>query len=408
MDFSDLDAGIRKYMLLADTGILKLITSILVANQMPIIPPWIMLVGSSSGGKSMILNGIKDIPGVMRIDTLTTNTLLSGQKNSVKSSSLLDNLLPNTTLCFSDFSSMITKNKEAREEIFAQMRLLWDGNMAKFTGGGVNKTWDKKPPGLIGACTTTIYHVLPEMGDMGERLVLYHLSMPDRKQVAKFAIKRLNDKNQEAEMKKMFSRFMGELKIPAEIPTFSDEIEDELIDLAELATRARSSIQRDQYDRAKSQLFIHDLEMPTRLLKTIMGVATGMSVVNGSTEINNQDRNILYRLALDSIPMNRKKVLNDLTAYDHLKSEDIQIHLGMDKGIIDRTLQDLNSLQVIDKYKGAYGWVWKIKEEYRLLLSKFEGILLKADDVPAEVDRTAVPLPEEEQKSWEELAQMSQ
>ncbi len=410
MIYQQLENGIRKYMLLADTGLVKLIVSIWAANQMPIIPPWIMLVGGSAGGKSMILNGIKDAPGLLKIDDLTSNTFLSGQKSFEKSSSLLDNLPQNPILCFSDFSTMITKNPETRAEIFSQMRRLWDGDMHKKTGNGVNKSWEgQKVPGVIGACTTTIYEVLPEMGDMGERLVLYHIKMPPRKEVAKFSIRRLNDRSQEADMKLLFNKFMAELVIPTEIPTFSDEIEDELIDLADLATRARSSIKRDQYDRGKAQLFVHDLEGPTRLLKTIMGVATGMAVVNGSAELPAEDKHTLYRLALDSIPMNRKKLLNYLTQHDGRKSVDIQIGLNMDQGVIDRTLQDLNSLEVVTKYKGTGGgWVWSLKMEYRMLLSKFEGIVLEAKDVPAEatykgVERRETPREIEEppEISWD-------
>ena len=389
MQFAELETGIKKYMLLADTGIIKLIVSILAANQLPIVPPWIMIVGASAGGKSMILNGIKEVPGIVKIDDMTTNTFLSGQKNSNidKSNSLLDNLPQNPILCFSDFTTMISKNKEVRAEIFGQMRRVWDGDMHKKTGAGVNKSWEgKKTPGLIAGVTTEIYQVLPEMASMGERMILYHLTMPDRKAVAKFAIRRLNDREDEVTIKTLFNKFINELPIPQLLPIFPDKLEDELIDLADLATRARSSIARDQYDHNKAQLMVHDLEMPTRLLKTIMAVATGMAAVNGNADLPADDQHILYRLALDSIPMNRKLVLNCLTEYDNQKSEDVQIRLNMDKGVIDRTLQDLNSLGVVVKYKGmGSGFTWQLKPDFRALLSKFENIIMQVDNGMAEL-----------------------
>lgn len=383
MQFSELETGIKKFMLLEDTGLIKLVTAIIVANQLPIIPPWIMIVGASSGGKSMILNAIKDVKGLVKIDDLTSNTFLSGMKGQGQQTSLLHNLPTNPIMCFSDFTTIISKNKETRAEIFGQLRRIWDGDMHKKTGNGENKVWEGKA-GLIGGVTTTIYAVLPEMGDMGERLVLYHYKMPDRKIVTKFALRALNDRGNEKIMRELFKRFMEELPIPAELPQFSEEFEDEVVDLADLATRARSSVQRDQYDRQKSVLMVHDLEMPARLAKTIISVAMGMAVVNGGNELETIDRQTLYRLALDSIPLNRKLVLNSLTEYDMQKSDDIQVRLNMDKNLVERTLQDLNSLGVVTKGRGigGSGWVWQLKEGYRALLSRFEGIVMQATNVP--------------------------
>lgn len=378
MTFQDLTTIIDKHLLLADEGIIKLVCAVIVASRMPITPPWIMIVGSSSGGKSAILNSLKDCSGVTPIDDLTTNTLLSGyKKGGGKEASLLFNLPKNPIFLFKDFSTILTKNKEAQEVIFSQLRKVWDGDFSKSTGMGETQNWEGRV-GLLGASTSKIYSVLPQLAEVGERLVLYHFQMPNRKDVARFASKHLDDPTALAEMRAAFAEYLDKLQLPIkgeELPQITDELNEELIDLADLATRARSSIERDQYSRDKNVIMSHDLEMPMRLLKTIKTVAMGLMVMNGSPDLQALDKRILYRLALDSIPRNRKLILNYLTNSGQVKLDQFETNLNMERGLAMRTADDLHSLGMTIKSRSMGNqWVWELKPEFEEVFNRFSEI----------------------------------
>lgn len=402
MTLTDLNVIIDKHLLLADEGIIKLVCATIVASRMPITPPWIMIVGSSSGGKSAILNSLKDCRGITPIDDLTTNTLLSGYKKSGgKEASLLFNLPADPIFLFKDFSTILTKNKETQEVIFSQLRKVWDGDFNKSTGMGDTQNWEGRV-GLLGASTSKIYSVLPQLAEVGERLVLYHFQMPNRKDVARFASKHLDDANALIELRTAFRVYLDGIKLPTtadELPAITDELNEELIDLSDLATRARSSIERDQFSRDKNVVMAHDLEMPMRLLKTIKTVSMGLMVMNGNLELQALDKRILYRLALDSIPRNRKLMLNYLTNNGQVKLDAFETQLNMERGLAMRTADDLHSLGMTIKSRNMGNqWVYQLKPEFEEVINRFSEIanidkeLLRGNIVDEVSDASAIAI----------------
>jgi hypothetical protein len=364
--------------MLADEGIIKLVCATIVAARIGVTPPWIMIVGSSSGGKSAILNALVECRGITPIDDLTTNTLLSGYKAGGKEASMLFNLPEDPIFLFKDFSTILTKSEETQQIIFSQLRRVWDGDFNKTTGMGDEQKWEGRV-GLLGASTSKIYSVLPQLAEVGERLVLYHFQMPsDRKSVARFSSRRLKDSEALKEMRTAFREYVDSIQLPAsdeELPQITDELNEELIDLSDLATRARSSIERDQYSREKNVVMSHDLEMPMRLLKTISTVAMGLMVINGNNDLKMIDKRILYRLALDSIPRNRKLLLNHLVNNGQVSLDAFETNLNMERGLAQRTADDLHSLGMTIKSRGiSRQWVYKLKSEFEEVLIRFSEI----------------------------------
>lgn len=387
MTYDEFEVEIKKHMLLEDKGILKLICAILVASKMPIVKPWILIVGSSSGGKSMLLNGIQGVSGVKELDLLTSNTLLSGARSAVGSASFLHQLMPGSVLCFSDFTTILSLNEEARKAIFSQFRKVWDGRISKATGNGENQDW-KGDVTVVGAVTTSIYQALPTMADMGERLVLYHYQMPDVRQVQKFSIRNMRDRDTEELMKKLFNEYLEQPGLFSDtVPELEETDEDDIMDLSDVASLARSSISRNQYSRDQEMTFIHDREMPMRLMKTIVSVALAMLKMNQNMGVNKLlpvDRHVIYRLALDSIPRNRKLVLNTLTRYEFAKSEDIQMRLGMPANLILRVLEDLIALGLVSRQRMENVYLYSLNQKYRVVLSKFENIQMTNEIMTSE------------------------
>ena len=79
IDFETLDEIVRKWILIADTGIIKLLAALVISNRLDGHDPvWTMLIGPSGGGKTEILNMLMDLEDIYPISLLTPNTFLSG------------------------------------------------------------------------------------------------------------------------------------------------------------------------------------------------------------------------------------------------------------------------------------------------------------------------------------------
>jgi predicted transcriptional regulator len=108
------------------------------------------------------------------------------------------------------------------------------------------------------------------------------------------------------------------------------------------------------------------------------------------------DNKILYQIALDSIPSSRKEVMEAATANNlgitlpglaeamRIPEESAKIHLD-----------DLVALNIIDRHKGTYDkkFVYKMRDTYRQLMSKFENIAMEEKALDKEEE--FVPPPED-------------
>ena len=147
--FSDLQKEFEKTFLFKDTGVLRLMCATVIANQMDLDPVWLFLVASSSGGKSELISSLNDIEVeghnlIFPISDLTSNTFASGQKRTGKETSLLFKMPSGSIMTFKDFTSILSKNREARAEIVGQLREIYDKEYTKRTGTGDDIVWRGK------------------------------------------------------------------------------------------------------------------------------------------------------------------------------------------------------------------------------------------------------------------------
>jgi len=179
MTLQDLETVVRKYMLLNDPHIIKLLCGFIIASRLPINPPWLFIVGPPSGGKTQLLESLLDVTGIEPMDNLTARTFASGMRarKGEESNSLLDRLKPNDTLLFPDFTTFIQKEERAQAEIIGQLRRIYDGRFNDKTGAGVETNW-KGRLSILAAVTEDIYPALAAFGTMGERFLLWDFIQP--------------------------------------------------------------------------------------------------------------------------------------------------------------------------------------------------------------------------------------
>lgn len=386
-----LQKEVDEVFLMEDRGVVKTVCAVVIANKLKMDPIWLFLVAPSSGGKTEMINALEGLKFVHPVDTLTVNTFASGQIRAGKETSLLLRI-NDGILTFKDFTSILEMNKDARKEIMGQLRAIYDGTFVKRTGTGEDIKW-KGRLGLIAAVTSIIHEKAQEFASMGERFVQYAIKQPDRKAVSR----RIFANGRDIETKRKHIQECFTAYIIHVVNTMqdndiiiSDAVKEELLDIADFSTKARSGLVKDERNPTKIQ-FIPDPEMPTRVLGQLYTLAAAFIAMNksdpqylqgakheGGEEAQNlrdDDKEIIYKIALDSIPRKRRVVLQTLAKYT-LGATTAAVAMAMQyhTEVIKETLFELNALGFVKRKRDGGTDHWELNPEYRNIIIQFEKI----------------------------------
>lgn len=384
-----------KHLLLADENVLQFLVANVIANQFKGFPNWGFLVGASSGGKSELIQAFNNItfhgrPMVFPISDLTVNAFASGQKKVGKETSLLHQIPPGGMLSFKDFTSMVSKAKEARGEIFKQLREIFDGSYVKRTGTGDNVDWRGKIGAIAGA-TEIIYEYQQEFATMGDRFIMYCLIQPDRKKLLEFVLDdtRVNSDKQLMQQElsdavQSYVEYLFQNMGEEENIILDQGVKNDLANVADFCTRVRSGVKTDERRPDKIE-FVPAIEMPVRMIHQLVNIAKAFLVMkrlepgikNEDLALNDNDRNILYKLAFDSIPIKRRMALKALAKYEGgVRTKGLATAINYQTPVVNSWLAQLNALGICTRtHKGGnQGDIWYLKDEYRGIMVKFEKV----------------------------------
>lgn len=378
ISFAEYEAAMRKWMLVADVAVLKLLPALYIANALPGRDAvWVMMIGPSGGGKTELLGSLLDMPLMYPISLLTPNTFLSGFPGKGDTS-----LLPKLTgkiMIFKDWTSILSMNKDARNEIMGQLREIYDGHMKKPFGNGRVAEWSGKV-GLIAGVTGAIDIAQQMHTTLGERFIHYRIDMPDRLDAARRCLQNGKDVVQmRKEMKDAMYAFMKSISMGVEVPDLPAEAQEKLVRVANLATMARSGVIRD-FGMKKEVLYVPSSEMPTRIVQQLSTIATALMIVGGGKFDEAVDGKILTKIALDSIPQTNRMVMEVLAQSSNLPTSKIATRLGYPTGPIKMYLENLALLGVCKRLKadeadGGEGNAdkWEMRDEFKVIVCEALG-----------------------------------
>lgn len=393
--YDQLLAEFDKFYLLKDRQVMRALIGTVVANQMSGNPNWLFIVGSSSGGKSALIQSLYDIeangrPLFVPISDLTVNAFASGQKKVGKETSLLHRIPPGGILAFKDFTSMISKAKEAQAEIFKQLREIFDGSYVKRTGTGDDVNWKGKVGAIAGA-TEVIYEHQEAFSSMGDRFCMYGLIQPERKEVLKFL---MSDERINADVEKENKYLRDCVKVY--VSNIFDQLnEDDVIinidvkrdlqEVADFCTRVRSGVVVDDH-RSHIIKFVPSIEMPMRMLGQLTQLAKAFVVMRRTEPhadmkkaaegfLSPEETAILYKIAFDSIPIKRRLALKLLANKpEGVTSKGLATALNYQTPVVASWMAQLNGLGVCLRdpgFNGNQGDKWILRPEFREVLKKF-------------------------------------
>lgn len=345
----------RRWLYLPDARPLLAVLGAVAANRLDGDPVWLLLVGPPGGGKSEILQSLGGLENVHPAATLTEPALLSGtpakeRENGAKGG-LLRQIGDYGIVVCKDFGSVLSMHRDARAQVLAALREVYDGSWTRHvgTGGGQTLHWQGKV-GLVAGCTPTIDRHHAVMGAMGERFVLLRLPEVDSGEQARRALAHAGkERAMRAELSAAVRALLaGTPQLPRPLEGAEQE---RLIRLAELVVRARSAVERDSYSREVD--LIPEPEAPTRLVVMLERLLAGLDAIGADRA---EAWGVVGRVALDSIPALRLAVLRVLlAAREPLATSAVAEAVRYPTTTTGRALEDLCAHALIQRHAGGSG-----------------------------------------------------
>jgi hypothetical protein len=325
-----------------------------VANrQLEGDPVWLMLVGGSGVGKTERLIPLAVMPDVVLESSITgPAALLSGTARKEVSKDATGGLLRKIpkaggVLLLKDFTSILDMHRDARAEVLAALREIYDGHWDRSIGtdGGRTLSWSGRL-GLLAGCTTAIDAAHAVVAVMGTRFLLVRL--PGLEDLAGSAFDHVDA---EAAMRlELRTAVEGLLTHLPGRPYDKRLVREPLIALASYVARARSPIDRDQ--RGDIRLVL-DPEAPTRIVKMLTQLWCAAGLLGLERPAAWQ---MVLRVGLDSIPKLRRSVLDYLEkSAAPATTTEIAEAVEHPAQTTRRALEDLTAHHVTVRYAGGPG-----------------------------------------------------
>jgi hypothetical protein len=331
-------------------------------------PVWLLLVGASGGGKTEILRAMSGLKRVLQAATLTEAALLSGSPKRDHTADAKGGLLRQVgdrgVIIFKDFTSILSLHKDARAQVLAALREIYDGSWTRHVGtdGGRTLTWSGHL-GIVAGCTPTIDRHHGVIAALGERFVMLRLRTADRRELARRA---LAHKGQERAMRAELAEavaglFAGLDTRPRQITEAEREL---LVGVADFTARARSAVEREGTSREIE--LIPEPEAPTRIAGSLARLRDGLLAIGVPRDVA---INIACRVAMDSIPALRRAALNTLAGgVGPRNTSDLAVAMRHPTVTVRRTLEDLEGHGLVRRLAQGQGKAdnWMLDHEVRL------------------------------------------
>lgn len=360
-----------------DLMVLDAVLAVAAAEQLDGDPAWLLVVSGSGAAKTETIAGLAGAGAHVTSTIASEGALLSGtasrERSKTATGGLLRKIGDRGLLVIKDVTSVLSMGGEARGQVLAALREVYDGRWERNLGvdGGRSLTWEGRIV-VIGAVTTAWDKAHAVVSAMGDRFLLVRLdSTVGRISAGTRAIRNTGD---EVPMRAEISRAIGDLL--ASVDTLSrlslDQTEtDTVLALADLVTLARTAVERDYRGDV---IDAHAPEMPTRFAKQLTqvirgGVAAGMDRGYALT--------LAARCARDSVPPLRLSILLDLADNPSSTTHAVRTRLDKPRATVDRELQALHmlSLVTVNEVTEPQGtrWYYSLRsDEHRTALTALQ------------------------------------
>lgn len=330
-------------------------------------PLWMLLISGPGNAKTETIQAAAGI-GAHIVSTITGEAALlsaTSQRERTKNSTggLLRKIGASGMLVIKDVTSILSMNRDARAGVLAAFREIHDGHWSRDVGtdGGQSLKWSGRLV-VIGACTTAWDQAHAAISAMGDRFVLLRMDSTKGRMAA--GRKSIGNTGSETKMRTELAASVAAVVAgcnPKLDLSLTDEETERLLAAADLVTLARTGV---EYDYRGDVIDAHTPEMPTRFGKQLA------QIVRGGISIGIHRRralNIALRCARDSMPPLRLAIVLDIAANPDSPTRDVRQRLNKPRATVDRQLQALHMLDVLDcdeyedSHRGQLVTIWRYR-----------------------------------------------
>ncbi|GEM_PF-2768334 len=367
-DLFRLKRTIRTWLGSIDDEWLDIILACALDRKVPEEPIWIFIVGVPSSTKTEIVRCFQDGPMFYQLSTLTPNSLISGyvKPNGDKIEDLATQL-DGKILILKDFTTILTMNKEKRDEIVGQLREAYDGEISKKLGNLDKKIHIKSNFGFMACVTPIIDQHYRIMSQLGERCLKVRGDPNEDEMLEKVVANSGKEKEMRTELIEAVMGFITHVEIKA--VTLSPEDMIYLKQCAKILARLRAPDQT-RYERNE---YIEDNqplpEKPTRLFKQLVKLVRALGSIYSLESCNSLILERIKRITLDSAPKDRGRVYSYLITHKSVTEATLEGDLKIHRTSLQRILSFFERIGLADKQYVLGNNVWSIKKEYDLSLN---------------------------------------
>jgi hypothetical protein len=373
-----------------DTDALDAMLAAVAVERLDGDPVWLLIISGSGNAKTETVQALSGI-GAVVVSTITSEGALlsgTGKRERAKDATggLLREIGDRGVLVIKDVTSILSMIRDLRGQVLGAFREIHDGSWVRKMGtdGGKSLDWSGRIA-VIGAVTTAWDQAHAVIASMGDRFVLIRVDSTTGRIAA--GRKAIGNTGTEIQMRaELAEAVAGVLAGMHTTPTtLTDQETDVLLAAANLVTLARTGV---EYDYRGDVIDAHAPEMPTRFAKELT------QIIRGAVAIG-MDRQEALRLAIrcarDSTPPLRLKVIDDLATNPGSTTSDVRRRVNKPWHTVDRQLQALHMLGVLDVLEEAYGE--KTRWHYSLA-ANIDPKALDPDSLPEK--SVSTPSPKEE------------
>lgn len=310
-------------------------------------PLWILVVSGSGAAKTETVQAFIGIGALVTSSISSEPALLSAtpKRDRAKDATggLLRRLGDRGVLAVKDVTSILSMNRDVRARVLAALREIYDGRWSREVGaeGGRFIAWEGRIA-VIGAVTTAWDQAHAVIASMGDRFVLVRIDSTVGRVGS--GLRAIGNTGSETTMRAELSEAVAAV-IAAMDPqpvALTPAETDVILAAADLVTLARTAV---EFDYRGDVVDAHAPEMPTRFAKQLT------QIVRGGVAIG-MERDAALRLAIrcarDSMPPLRLEIIDYLAVKPDSATSDIRKGVNRPRATVDRQLQALHMLGVLD------------------------------------------------------------
>lgn len=279
-------------------------------------PVWMQIIGPPSSHKTESLRPLFGYSDTIDLSSLTVNSLISGYRDPNNNDPSLILMLNRKVLVIKDFTTVHSMDKASRDKIYGDFRDAFDGMCSK-ASGTVGLTRYTAKFGVLCAVTEVVDAFAVESQQLGERFLsfrTFRYPMTHQQQCSylRRVLQSASSKDVwRAQLRQTVHQAITAVKqqAPASRPHIPDTILNRIIIAGHLLAQLRTTPVNQTPISA---------EMASRVVQQLAQLGCARAIADQRPELNGDDLTLIYRVALDTLPTPRRRILMTLYHSDSI------------------------------------------------------------------------------------------